>query len=165
RATEAACKYISKKTNKKYCLRSHYSSIKGASSNIIHQGQAKAIFADIIIPKKILAKYLRVTPEETAAYYMSSLVTAVYANRLGHSAHIANGITAIFIACGQDVADVSVSHIGISSAEVTETGDLYVSTLIPNLFVGTVGGGTGLGTQKECLQILDCYGKNKVKKF
>lgn len=81
------------------------------------------------------------------------------------SAQIANAVTAVFIACGQDVADVSVSHVGVSMCETTEQGDLYVSTCIPNLFVGTIGGGTNLGTQRECLEIMGCYGADKVNKF
>ena len=27
------------------------------------------------------------------------------------------------------------------------------------------GGGTGLATQRECLELLDCYGSGKVMKF
>jgi len=31
--------------------------------------------------------------------------------------------------------------------------------------VATYGGGTGLPTQRECLQMLDCYGEGKVRKL
>jgi len=165
KATEAGCKYIELHCGKKYNLRSHYSSIKGASTSSYHCGQAKEIFADIIFPSKLLKKYFRISTGEIAKYYSNSALTALYSNRLGHNGHFANGITAIFIACGQDVADVSVSHIGVSTAELTENNDLYLSVKIPNLFVGTVGGGTGLEPQKECLKILNCYGTNKAKKF
>jgi hydroxymethylglutaryl-CoA reductase (NADPH) len=50
-------------------------------------------------------------------------------------------------------------------SEVTKEGDLYISITIPSLIVATYGGGTGLATQKECLELLDCYGKNNVNKF
>jgi hydroxymethylglutaryl-CoA reductase (NADPH) len=49
--------------------------------------------------------------------------------------------------------------------ELTDTGDLYTSVMLPSLIVGTVGGGTHLPTQKECLERLDCYGAGKAKKF
>jgi hydroxymethylglutaryl-CoA reductase (NADPH) len=83
----------------------------------------------------------------------------------GINAHYANGIAAIFIACGQDVAHVANTSIGITSYEITEKGDLCVSLTLPNIIVGTVGGGTALGTQRECLEMLGCFGKNKAKKF
>jgi hydroxymethylglutaryl-CoA reductase (NADPH) len=165
KACEKVCEYIKKERALEYCLRCHYSSIKGAATNNFHAGQAKAVFADVIIPKELFRLFFRVSPADVERYFISSLHAAMHANRLGHTGHAANGLTAMFIACGQDVADISVSHIGISNAEVTEKGDLYVSLYLPNLFVGTVGGGTGLGTQKECLRMIDCYGKGKVKKF
>lgn len=36
---------------------------------------------------------------------------------------------------------------------------IYASISLPSLNVGTVGGGTSLATQKECLQLMECYGK------
>ncbi len=164
RATEAACKFILEKTNKKFLLRSNFSSIKKVSAFGIYKGQGKAVFADVTIPRKVL-RLLQASPEETESYFISTLLSSTHAGMIGENAHIANGVAALFAACGQDIADVSTSHIGISMCEVTESGDLYVSTYVPNLFVGTVGGGTGLGTQRECLEILGCYGSGKVKKF
>ncbi len=93
------------------------------------------------------------------------MLVSIHSGTVGLTAHIANAITAIYIACGQDVADVSTSHIGITACEVTEEGALYISVYIPNLLIGTVGGGTGLGTQKECLEIMGCYGYGKADKF
>ncbi len=82
-----------------------------------------------------------------------------------NGAHSANGITAIFIACGQDVADVAESSAAAVYAEITKSGDYYFSITIPSLIVATYGGGTGLPTQRECLEMMDCYGAGKVKKF
>jgi hydroxymethylglutaryl-CoA reductase (NADPH) len=48
---------------------------------------------------------------------------------------------------------------------MTEEGDLYISITIPSLIVATYGGGTGLATQRECLETLGCYGRGGVKKF
>jgi len=165
KACEAACQFIKKETKRKYMLRSHFSSIKSVSSYNIHMGQAKSVFAEFVLSRRVLKKFFNITPEEVEEYFNSTLLASTYVGRIGENAQTANGIAAIFIACGQDVADVSVSHIGVSMCEVTEDGDLYVSTYIPNLFIGTIGGGTGLGTQRECLKILGCYGSGKVKKF
>ncbi|MEQ1727706.1 MAG: hydroxymethylglutaryl-CoA reductase, partial [Vicinamibacterales bacterium] len=81
------------------------------------------------------------------------------------NAHYANGLTAIFIACGQDVANVANAAVGITDYEVTPDGDLYASVTLPSLTVATVGGGTGLGTSRECLGMLGSVGSGHARKF
>jgi len=71
----------------------------------------------------------------------------------------------MFIATGQDVANVAESSAGVIYAELTPEGDLYTSITIPSLIVATYGGGTGLPTQRECLESLGAYGKGKVNKL
>jgi hydroxymethylglutaryl-CoA reductase (NADPH) len=164
KATNVACRYISDISNRRYYLRSKFSSVKIVSMNNIHNGYGKAIFTECIISRDIL-KFFGTTPEEIYNYAVSGMLVSIYSGIIGLTAHIANAIAAIYIACGQDAADVSTSHIGITVCEVTEQKDLYVSLYIPNLLVGTVGGGTGLSTQKECLEIMECYGKGKSGKF
>ncbi|RLF66022.1 MAG: hydroxymethylglutaryl-CoA reductase, partial [Thermoplasmata archaeon] len=68
-------------------------------------------------------------------------------------------------ATGQDVANVAESSSAILYSEVTPERDLYLSITIPSLIVATYGGGTGLPTQRECLEVLGCYGEGKVRKF
>ena len=82
-----------------------------------------------------------------------------------NGAHSANGITAIFIATGQDVANVAESSAAYNYGELQPNGDLYFSVTIPSLIVATYGGGTGLATQRECLELMGCYGKGKVLKL
>jgi hydroxymethylglutaryl-CoA reductase (NADPH) len=82
-----------------------------------------------------------------------------------NGAHSANGITALFIATGQDVANVAESSAAFVYAELRPNGDYYYSVTIPALIVATYGGGTGLATQRECLELLGCYGAGKVRKF
>jgi len=84
---------------------------------------------------------------------------------IGNQGHVANALTAIFLACGQDVACVAESASGILRMELTDDNNLYVSLTLPSLIVGTVGGGTHLSTQKECLEILDCNGSEHAIKF
>jgi len=164
KATDEACKFLSKNSKNQYYLRSRFSSVKAVSMSNIHRGYGKEIFAECIVSKSIL-KFLGTTPYAIYKYAVSGMLASVHSGSIGITAHIANAIAAIYIACGQDVADVSTSHIGITMCEVTEEGDLYISLYMPNLLVGTVGGGTGLSTQKECLKIMGCYGANKVNKF
>jgi hydroxymethylglutaryl-CoA reductase (NADPH) len=71
----------------------------------------------------------------------------------------------MFIACGQDVANVAESSAGFSYGELRDNGDYYFSVTIPSLIVATCGGGTGLPTQRECLEVLGAYGQDRVMKF
>ena len=87
---------------------------------------------------------------------------AFMAGAANNGAHAANGLTAMFIATGQDVANVAESHAGVIYAQLLENGDYYWSTTLTSLIVATYGGGTGLPTQRECLEILGCYGAGKV---
>jgi hydroxymethylglutaryl-CoA reductase (NADPH) len=79
--------------------------------------------------------------------------------------HSPNAITAMFIATGQDVANVSESSQGLLFAEMMPNQDIYLSITLPSLIVATCGGGTGLPTQRESLEALGCYGVGKVHKF
>ena len=82
-----------------------------------------------------------------------------------NGSHSANGITALFIATGQDVANVAEGAAAITYSECTKENDFYFSITIPALIVATHGGGTGLATQRECLALMDCNGKGKAKKL
>jgi hydroxymethylglutaryl-CoA reductase (NADPH) len=92
-------------------------------------------------------------------------VGAMLAGATNNGLHSANAITAMFIATGQDVANVAESSAGILYTEITPERDLYISLTIPSLIVATHGGGTGLGTQRECLELLGCTGRGKVNKL
>jgi len=42
---------------------------------------------------------------------------------------------------------------------------MYISVSLPNLIVGTVGGGTDLPTQRECLEMIGCKGEGTARKL
>jgi len=166
-ATEEACRWIVPQVQpEEFFLRSNFSSVKKISAhNYAVAGFGKTLMADVTIPRALLKRLFRVSPETMARYCHLSFVSSAHAGMVGMNGHSANGLTAMFIACGQDVANVVDSQASVSSCEVTKQGDLYVSVKIPNLVVGTVGGGMSLGSQRECLEILGCYGTGKVRKF
>ncbi|MET1128789.1 MAG: 3-hydroxy-3-methylglutaryl-CoA reductase, partial [Thermoproteota archaeon] len=98
-----------------------------------------------------------------------NLLGSARALSLGFNAHAANIVAAIFIATGQDVAQVVESSITYTWVEDRD-GDLYISVTMPSLEVGTVGGGTRLPTQREALEMLGVAGGSKepgqnAKKF
>jgi hydroxymethylglutaryl-CoA reductase (NADPH) len=84
---------------------------------------------------------------------------------MSNGSHAANAITALFIATGQDVANVSEACTTINDARITPEGDYYYSVTLPSLIVATYGGGTGLATQRECLEMMGCYGAGKVRRL
>jgi len=94
-----------------------------------------------------------------------TVVGHLQANAVGYNGHYANGLAAVFIACGQDVANVVNSSVGVTNFEVTGRGDLYASVTLTSLTVATVGGGTQSGTARECLEMLGCAGAGRAAKF
>ena len=81
----------------------------------------------------------------------------------GVGAHPANGLASLFIACGQDEADVAESHAAIVNTTLLQDNSLHISVTIPSLIVATYGGGTGMVTQQECLAMLNCDGPGNVE--
>ncbi|KUO81919.1 MAG: 3-hydroxy-3-methylglutaryl-CoA reductase [Vulcanisaeta sp. JCHS_4] len=121
-------------------------------------GRGKTVVSEAVIPKSVLSEW-GVTAEDVAEVNnRKNLLGSALAHSYGLNAHFANIIAAIFIATGQDVAQVVESSMGITWMEPLDNGDLYVSITLPSLEVGTVGGGTGLPTQREFLQMLGVYG-------
>jgi hydroxymethylglutaryl-CoA reductase (NADPH) len=98
-------------------------------------------------------------------YYHVSSLGGILTGSIGVQGHFANGLAAVFLATGQDVACVAEAAVGTTQMDVTADGDLYITVQLPNLIVGTVGGGTKLPTQKSALQMMDCYGEGKARKF
>ncbi|MGI8786253.1 MAG: hydroxymethylglutaryl-CoA reductase [Pyrinomonadaceae bacterium] len=167
KATKAACDWIMKT----YAGIEHYqlegsiaTDKKSSWMNRIHT-RGKKVIAEATIPAKVLQEIMRVSVEQIFAARLRSQLGGFLAGANNNGSHSANGITAMFIACGQDAANVSESSAALAYAHITENGDYYYSLTIPALIVATYGGGTGLPTQRECLELMDCYGAGKAKKF
>ncbi|CAB3401760.1 unnamed protein product [Caenorhabditis bovis] len=128
------------------------------------QGRGRSVVADCVIPNRVVAKILKTTPASIAAAATAKLqVGSSRAGSIGGSnAHAANIVAAIFIATGQDAAQVVSSSMCSTRMEVDDNGDLYVSCTLPCVEVGTVGGGTVLGPQGECLKLLNCLGSSPI---
>jgi len=167
KATKVACDWIRDVYPKvrHYYLESNFATDKKASQiNLLHT-RGKHVTAEAVIPAKLMQQMMR---SDVHKYYrgrqiinLASMLSGVNNN----GAHSPNAITAMFIATGQDVANVVESSAAAVYAEVLPDGDYYYSITIPSLIVATYGGGTGLTTQHECLDLLGCYGPGKVSKF
>ncbi len=167
KATEAACTCIADQypAVERFYLFSGMSLEKQAGGYGLSRTKGKKVTACVRIPAVLLKAYFHVTPEQLQDFWINSMLGFKQAGAIGYNGHYANGLAAIFIACGQDVANIVNSTAGITQFEVTEQGDLHASIDLASLTIATVGGGTSLGTQKECLQMMDCYGTGKARKF
>lgn len=125
--------------------------------------RGKRVTADVTIPAELVRRRLHTTAERIAAYYRVAAAGATLSGTMGMEGHFANGLAALSIACGQDVACVAESAVGMTRFERTPEGDLYGSVTLPNLIVGTVGGGTKLPSQRACLDILGLGGPGSAR--
>ena len=148
-----------------FYLESNLATDKKASQVNLMKTRGKRVIAEATVKRDVLIERMRVEPESLFYHYNVSNVGSILSGANNNGLHSANGITAMFIATGQDVANVAESSAGIIYTELTPENDLYISMTIPSLIVATYGGGTGLPTQRESLELLGCYGKGKVKRL
>ena len=167
RATFAASSWIldhySGVTN--FYLESNFATDKKASHVNVMRTRGKRVTAEATIARDVMIRHLRAEPEQLAYHYGVANVGAFLSGANNNGAQSANAITAMFIATGQDVANVAESSAAVVYCELTPERDLYLSVTIPSLIVATHGGGTGLATQRECLEIMGCYGRGKVNRL
>jgi len=130
---------------------------KPAAINMI-MGRGRTVAAGVKLPDSLIREVLKTDAATIAEVNMrKNLVGSARAGSFGFNAHAANIIAALFIACGQDPAHVVEGSLAITTVDPVP-GGVYVSVTLPSLPVGTVGGGTGIATQQECLQILGVAG-------
>ncbi len=167
RATFAACSWIleNNDTIRRFYLESNFATDKKASMVNIMRTRGKRVTAECTISADVLRTHMRVEPKNLFYHYGVAQIGSTLAGVNNNGLHSPNGITAMFIATGQDVANVSESSAALLYCDLTPSGDLYMSITIPSLIVATYGGGTGLSTQNECLRMLGCAGRGGVKKF
>ncbi len=167
RATLAACDWI--KANypggAEFVLSGAIDTDKKHSQINMLLTRGKRVVAEAVIKNDVLKRLMGVDTKTLYDYRQVGMIGGFLAGSSYNGAHAANGLTGIFIATGQDVANISESHAGITYARLRDNGDYYWSVTLTSLIVATYGGGTGLPTQRECLELLGCYGKGKVHKF
>jgi len=172
-ATEKACELIEKEFGKAECVAvsgNMCSDKKQSQVNSLH-GRGKTVVAEALIPEDIVKSVLK--SDVNLIHEVNLRKNWLGGARAGtifqFNAHFANIVAAIFIATGQDVAQVVESSSGYTWTEVRDNS-LYISVTLTSLEVGTVGGGTRLPTQKEALSIMGVAGPgnppgSNAKKF
>ncbi len=141
-------------------LSSNYCTDKKPALVNLEKGRGKSVHATAVIPRGIVEFHLKSTPERIVDLnYKNNVVGSRLAGTLGgQNSHHVNIIAAMYLATGQDLANIGEGQLGSTYAKVTYSGDLEFSVICPNLIVGTVGGGTCLNHSSYVLERLGCYG-------
>jgi len=160
-ASDAICNRIvagSPVTPRYWFLEGNLSGDKKSTTRSMGDVRGKRVVADATIPRALVERQLHTTPERMVEYWYAGAIGGVLSGATGIQGHFANGLAALYLACGQDVACVAESATGVTRLETTTAGDLYASVTLPNIMVGTVGGGTTLPSAQACLDILGLAG-------
>ncbi len=167
KATFVACEWIREQFPRlsHYLLSGNFDTEKKTSSVNMLKGRGRRVTAELTIPRQVLIDNLRITPEQMHYGQGISTLSAFLTNSSNNAAHPANGLAALYLATGQDIANIGESNQCTMYNKVTRDGDYHYSITLPSLIVATYGGGTALPTQRECLEIMDCFGAGKALKF
>jgi len=167
KATLAACEWIKAQhpLHPVYILSGSIDTDKKHSAVNTLRTRGRRVIAEVTIRNETLQRLMRVDARTLFRSRQVSQAGSFMAGSAYNGPHAANGIAAMFIATGQDAANVAESHAGITYAQLLDNGDYYWSVTLPSLIVASYGGGTGLGTQRECLEMLGCYGPGKADRL
>jgi hydroxymethylglutaryl-CoA reductase (NADPH) len=167
KATHAACLWIQEHSpgHTEFVLSGNIDTDKKYSGINTLLTRGKRVVAEAVVDNEALKRLMGVEASTLFWWRQVSNAGAFMSRSANNGAHAANGLTAMFIATGQDVANVSESHAGITYSQLLDSGDYYWSVTLPSLIVATHGGGTGLATQREGLEMLGCTGPGTVDKF
>ncbi len=164
-ASAKICEYIEKEyPGKATCMTVSGNMCVDKKPSLINalRGRGKTVVAEAVIPEEIVLKVLKTKVEDIHEVNLrKNWLGSGRAGSISYNAHYANIVAAIFLATGQDIAQVVESSVGYTWTEIRSKGSsksLYITVTMPSLEVGTVGGGTRLPTQREALSILGVAG-------
>ncbi|MEY2746474.1 MAG: hypothetical protein RL112_1516 [Planctomycetota bacterium] len=138
---------------------------KRANARARLEGRGRSAVAEVVVPRDALREIARATPEALVSLLRSYTVGFERLGTQNHLVQSANTLAALYLATGQDVAYVGESAVGGLDFATTSEGDLHASAHLPCLHLGTVGGGTGQGTARECLELMGCLGDGKATRL
>lgn len=166
--TEAVLAYINEHAPvqpERAFVEANHSGDKKPNMRSMNSVRGKRVSAEVVLPASIVKKRLRAEPEQMVDFWRLCVVGGALSGAVGMQGHFANGLAALYIACGQDAACVAESVVGVTRFEIAPEGGLYAAVTLPNIVVGTVGGGTGLPNQRACLDIMGLSGPDSARAF
>jgi hydroxymethylglutaryl-CoA reductase (NADPH) len=167
RATAAACEWIRAAWPRplEYLLSGNIDTDKKHSvMNTLHT-RGRRVVAEVVLRADLVRDHMGVEPREFFRWRQIQTAGAFMVGSASNGPQVANAVAALFIATGQDAADVSESQAAITYTQLLDSGDYYWSVTLPSLIVATCGGGTALPTQRQCLELLGCFGSGKADKL
>lgn len=144
-------------------LEANLSGDKKATAASLRGARGRKVIAAVQIEAADVRRYLHTDAGRMVDLWRMSALGAVMSGAVGAQAQYANGLAALYLATGQDVACVAESAVGVTRMELREGGRLYVSVTLPNVIVGSVGGGTQLPSQSAALGILGLKGAGRAR--
>ena len=165
-ATEAAVAWIlanTPVTPRAAYVEANFSGEKKASAQSLQTVRGKKVTAEVTIPAALVQSRLHTTVERVVDFARFATLGGIMSGTVGTEGHYANGLAALFIATGQDAACVAEAAVGNTRMETTPEGALYVAVTLPNLVMGTVGGGTKLPSQRACLEMMGMAGPGHAR--
>ena len=175
-AVDRICSHVANAVAcQRWYLRCNYSSDKKPAAVNLFRPYGKEVAIDVTLPASVVDEHLGVSPAELLEFATAGRLGTMQAGALGANAHFANGLAAIYMACGQDVAQIVNASIGFLDFELVGADDLYVAARLPSLVVGTVGGGTAtdpagvlgaarLRRRRHSAETRDCRGDSRRRR-
>lgn len=169
-ASQAVCEFILRESPVKpqiHYVESNFSGDKKATMQSFQGVRGKKVTVEVVLDETIVRRVLRTEVSAMLDYWRTSVLGGVLSGMIGVQGHFANGLAAVFLATGQDVACVAEAAVGVTRMEPSSVspGALYVSVTLPNLIVGTVGGGTSLPGQRAALDLMGLSGPGSARSF
>ncbi len=148
----------------RYVIDGNGASDKKVSYYSMQSGRGVHVVCEGFISNEAIVKHLRTTADDMFQSYVHSMAISRMDGMVGYNINVANAVAGFFAATAQDLACIHESSTGILQLERTAEG-LYVSLSLPNLVIGTVGGGTHLPAQNTLLRFMGCAGQGGVERF
>lgn len=147
--------YVSVSGN--YCIDKKVSAVNGIL------GRGKNVIAEMQIPRELCLEKLHISPEKIIEINIKkNLMGSILAGSIrSANAHFANMLLALYLATGQDAANIIEGSQGFTYAEM-QNDNLYFSVTLPNIIVGTVGAGKNYDFVKANLKALGCLEKRQI---
>ena len=165
-AADAACKWIAREAPNIDPKDYHLGDMgKKANTSRAVRGFGKNVTAEVRLPMSIMQRLFHTTAKDWMSSYRAFEQHWTTTGAQGYQCMFANGLAALYIACGQDLGYLPEETAGHLGATALPDDSLHVTVHIPCIIIGTVGGGCNLPTQKECLQMLGCFGTGNARKF
>ncbi len=170
--TWQACQWILKSiqrfeglTVSNFLIEANLSNDKKVTYQTFLKGRGIRVLAEAVLRDDVCQKVLKVSARQLVRAYQNFITGSIASGMVGININVANVVGAMFAALGQDIACVHESSLAQLHIELTDEGDAYCTMTLPSLVVGTVGGGTNLPQQRECLELIDCAGPGKAHKL